>query len=229
MKKIKMFLIKLAFAALFFTTIAGLPFSLGRGENNGVSVSKQKEKKGIVTTFIQDAIQAANAQAETEEPALLLVHGKPYSYRITIPSLRILAGVVGMGLTPDGKMAVPDNYTEVGWYNRGAEPGTRGSSVMGAHVDNGGNIGGVFKNLKKLKVGQSIYITAGDGSIYEYKVTARKVYNYKTKFTDEVFAQKDTERLNLITCYGKWLPKENTYNQRLVVYTKLVKTTVASR
>lgn len=93
---------------------------------------------------------------------------------------------------------------------------------MGAHVDNGSNVKGVFKNLKKLKVGDDVYVTDDNGDALHFKITARKIYPYRTKITDEVFQRNDKVRLNLITCYGTFLPKENTYNQRLVIFAELV-------
>src|SRR4051812_35058669 len=123
MKKIKMWYVKLAFAALFFTAIAGLP-------TQGLQAATQKQ----------------------------------YQYTLSIPAIKVNAGVLGMGITSTGRMAVPNNYTEVGWYNLGAKPGEVGSTVMGAHVDNGGKINGVFKNLKYLKVGNTILVTDSKGT-----------------------------------------------------------------
>jgi LPXTG-site transpeptidase (sortase) family protein len=142
--------------------------------------------------------------------------------KLLIPSISINASIVAMGLTKDGKMDVPNNFTEIGWYKLGAKPGEKGSAVMGAHVDNGGNISGVFKNLKNVKVGDEIKVLNSDGNYLVYKVTDRKIYDYRTTDTQEIFAKNDTSRLNLITCYGTFLPKENTYNQRLVVFAELV-------
>jgi LPXTG-site transpeptidase (sortase) family protein len=141
--------------------------------------------------------------------------------KLIIPDLKINASVRAMGLD-EGRMAVPNNYTEVGWYKLGSKPGEQGSAVMGAHVDNGGKINGVFKNLKKLAVGDDIYVTDANNNALHFKVTARKIFPYQTKITDEVFMRNDKPRLNLITCYGTWLPKQNTYNQRLVVFAELV-------
>jgi sortase A len=232
MKKLKMWYIKLAFAALFFTLIfeTHQEFSVNPQNEQSKNIQSVAEIQASSTeadsiAVIPEApIQKASAQAQ-----LVSFKGKLYPYTISIPAIKVNAGVLGMGVTSDGRMAVPNNYTEVGWYNLGTQPGTIGSAVMGAHVDNGGKINGVFKNLKTLKVGSSIYITDGAGNKYRYVVVDRKVYNYQTAITDNVFLPNDTERLNLITCYGTWLPKQNTYNQRLVVFAKLDTTTLASR
>ncbi|MES2436887.1 MAG: class F sortase [Patescibacteria group bacterium] len=143
--------------------------------------------------------------------------------RLLIPALKVLSPIVGMGQTPEGRMAVPDNYTEVGWYNLGTRPGAIGSAVMGAHVDNGSTLHGVFKNLKKLKIGDDIYVLDQFNNALHYRVTEKTIYPYRSKDTEKVFSRNDARRLNLITCYGTWLPKENTYDRRLVIFAELVK------
>ncbi|MCC2630217.1 MAG: srtA [Candidatus Paceibacter sp.] len=235
-KKIKIWYIKLAFAALFFALLA--ESQVYSSQKHEAASEIETSKAPLVTSRLVEAIAVKNAEAASLEAELLkaqsqskfiLVKGKPYTYKLAIPKIKVSAGVLGMGLTPDGKMAVPDNYTEVGWYNLGTKPGAIGSAVLGAHVDNGGTIRGVFKDLKKLKVGDMIYVSDGNGTEYKYKVSARTIYSYRNPATEEIFSKNDKERLNLITCYGTWLPKENTYNQRLVVSAVLQKTSVASR
>lgn len=163
-----------------------------------------------VKTVTNRVMGVKKAEAHVVKPAKLI-----------IPAIKVAAPVKTMGL--DGKkMAVPDNFTEVGWYKYGTEPGEKGSAVMGAHVDDGGRTAGVFKNLKKLKVGDDIYAVDSDGKAAHFRVTAKKILPYRTKITDDVFLKKDKARLNLITCYGTFLPKENTYDRRLIIFTELV-------
>ncbi|MBA3550913.1 class F sortase [Patescibacteria group bacterium] len=166
-------------------------------------------------TILEEAITTASkVSARVEEPS------RPQ--RLIIPAIRVNAPVVAMGVTPEGRMAVPDNYTHIGWYGLGTRPGTIGSAVMGAHVDNGGRISGVFKKLQYLKKGNIIQSIDTHGATSTFKITSIKVYNYRTPVTNDVFLSNDKARLNLITCYGTWLPKENTYNKRLIVFAELV-------
>jgi LPXTG-site transpeptidase (sortase) family protein len=235
MKKFKMWYIKLAFAALFFTGIA---------EFMDLTVHEIVEKDNVNQTFIAGVSSIKEASAHVVHAAtttdLTLAPkskkstfqknqsvtpktftGNNYQYQLVIPKIKVHAGVLGMGLTKEGKMAVPDNYREVGWYSLGTRPGTVGSAVLGAHVDNGSTVNGVFKNLKNLEKEDFIYMYDREGNVLQYKITEIQVLDYKTKVTDYVFARNDTSRLNLITCHGTWLPKENTYNQRLVVFAEL--------
>jgi sortase A len=170
---------------------------------NSIDVVVPYEFDGILKTYVAEATVA-------------------YPRQIAIPKIKVNAPVLAMGITLDGKMAVPDDYRNVGWYKFGTRPGEVGSAVIGAHVDNGAAISGVFKKLKYLKIGDEITITNSDGEILKYKVNTTKVFNYKTLDTTEVFLKNDNERLNLITCHGTWLPQENTYNKRLVVFAERV-------
>ena len=142
--------------------------------------------------------------------------------RLSMPSIGISAPIIAMGLTNDGKMAVPDNFTEIGWYQLGTIPGNQGSAVLGAHVDNGGRISGVFKNLKDLKIGDVVTITDSNGQQLQFKVVDRKIYDYRHQDTAEIFGDTGKKRLNLITCHGTFMPSENTYDQRLIVFTELM-------
>lgn len=145
-----------------------------------------------------------------------------YYYQLSIPKIAVDAPVLGLGLEPDGKMDVPDNYKEVGWYSLGAAPGEIGNAVLGAHVDNGSSISGVFKNLKNLGVGDDIYTTDKAGEVLHFKITKIKTYDYRANDTSEVFGSNGRSQLVLITCHGTFLPSEGTYSQRLIVFAELV-------
>lgn len=160
---------------------------------------------------------------EQRETVLTLAQNAAmYPYTLEIPSLGVHAGVRAMGVEKDGRMAVPNNYIEVGWYSLGTQPGKEGSAVMGAHVDNGSSINGIFKNLHTLQSGDSVYVTNAAGERMHFKVTHRKVYDRNEQVTGEVWRSSDGAHLNLITCHGAWISSENTYEKRIVIFTELV-------
>jgi sortase (surface protein transpeptidase) len=174
------------------------------------------------------ADQLPGSSNEAASSTVIIPQAVSYSQpsEISIPKIKVNSPVKAMGLTSDNKMAVPDNFTQVGWYGSGGTiPGDIGNAVMGAHVDNGGidpTIKGVFKNLHTLVPGDDIYITDDNGAVLHFKVIARKIYPYNTTATSAVFGPSTERDLNLITCYGTWLPKADTYNERLVVFARLV-------
>ena len=142
--------------------------------------------------------------------------------RLQIPSLNIDTNVQHVGVNARGNMANPNNFTDVGWYKYGPPPGYRGSSVMAGHVDNGLKLRGVFKELDHIRIGDDIYVVTKGGIQKHFVVDMIASYPYKNAPAELIFAQKDTARLNLITCNGDWVPREKTYDERLVVYSKFV-------
>ncbi len=148
---------------------------------------------------------------------------------ISIPNAKLTTNIIEVGITREGNLDVPGNYTEVGWYKHGTRPGQIGSAVLDGHVDNGGNIPGPFKNLRNLKNGDDIFVTMSDGTIQRYSVKVSEVYNLD-KFPGEmVFNETGDKYLKIITCHGKFVSKLGTYNQRLIVTAVLVSSSVTSR
>lgn len=141
--------------------------------------------------------------------------------RLVIPSLNINAAVQQVGVGIRGNMAVPNNYTDVGWYRAGVSPGQIGSAVMDGHADNGFSQPAVFKRLGEIKMGDDIYVVAKDGSKIDFVVTGIELYPYKSAPTELIFSRRDKARLNLITCDGVWVAGEKTYDTRLVVFAEL--------
>lgn len=143
--------------------------------------------------------------------------------RLQIPVLGIDADVQHVGVNENGNMGVPSNYTDVAWYKYGTVPGQIGSAVIDGHVDNGLGLSGVFKHLGDLKPGDDVYIVTKEGAKLHFKVSSIATYPYKSVPAELLFSRKDGAWLNLITCGGKWVKSDKTYNQRIVVFTKLVR------
>jgi sortase A len=141
--------------------------------------------------------------------------------RLIVPALDIDADVQEVGINAQGNMGVPSNFTDVAWYKYGVVPGGPGSAVMAGHVDNGLGLSGVFKKLGELEAGDEVIIERQDGKMLTFVVTGKRSYPYDAVPTDIVFNPSGSIRLNLITCEGAWVKSEKTYDQRLVIFTKL--------
>lgn len=142
---------------------------------------------------------------------------------LTIPYLGIYnARIVELGLKGQNEMATPYNIYDVGWYTGTGSviPGQRGVSVLNAH---GGNLGyGIFRNLPKLPVGESIKIEMGDGRIFNYIVKESVTKEFgedANRYMSTAFTPLDStgNTLTLITCTGDWWQNSQTYSQRLFV------------
>ena len=141
--------------------------------------------------------------------------------RLQIPALNIDANVQHVGENAKGAMMAPSNFTDVAWYKYGTVPGHVGSAVIDGHVDNGLALAGVFKHLGDIKKGDDVYIVDENGQKLHFIVVDIETYPYDSPPADIIFGQTDAARLNLITCAGTWVRGQRTYNERLVIYTKL--------
>lgn len=191
-------LIVLVSATLFVVTLIRAEFYSARDE---ISVPED-------TTLPQEQF-VASAQAITPD-------------RLIIPAITVDAHVQQVGISKHNTMAVPTNYTDVGWYRYGSKPGDRGKAVFDGHLDNGFGRDAVFKHLKDLKIGDDIYVKDLHGIQVHYKVTGFQNYNQNATSTAAIFSKTGPAEIEIITCEGIWNPATKMYSQRLIVTGKLV-------
>lgn len=162
----------------------------------------------------------------THLPAVAVIHKNvtpsEYPVRLIIPSLSVDANIQNVGISAKGTMAVPNNFTDVGWYKYGTVPGMEGSAVMAGHVDNALALPGVFKHLNEIKIGDDVIVRTKNGTEMHFTVDDVVSYPVADAPADKIFNNSNGTHLNLVTCEGDWLQKEHQYSRRLVVYTHLV-------
>ncbi len=157
---------------------------------------------------------------ETAEAKSVLPEDQPV--RLRIPALGIDAFVQHVGMNAKGNMAAPSNFFDAGWYQYGTVPGFTGSAVIAGHVDNALGLPGVFTDLDTMRIGDDMYVETQGGGELRFKVVEIQTYPYTHVPLKILFSRRDAPRLNLITCSGRWLPHERSYDERLVVYAELV-------
>lgn len=140
--------------------------------------------------------------------------------RLQIPAIALDAEVESVGLTSKGAMDTPQNRYNVAWYNKGPRPGELGSAVIDGHLDGENQTTAVFKDLNKVKVGDTITIVDKDNKTLTFTVRRTKLFQ-ATDPTTEVFGSTNGIYLNLITCAGTWNTERQDYEERLVVFTEL--------
>lgn len=145
--------------------------------------------------------------------------------KMFVPKIGINARTQKVGITAGGNMAVPDSYTDVGWFRLGAEPGAPGSAVVAGHLDTGSGKPAVFYRLGELEIGDEIFVKNQEGETLKFVVTGSRLVDYDNppaEVIEELFGKPKDENsyLNLITCDGDWIPEEKTYNTRLIVFSK---------
>ena len=140
--------------------------------------------------------------------------------RIQIPSVKIDAQVVPVGVLKNGAMDVPRDDKQVGWLSVGFRPGEPGSAVMAGHVDNLRGVA-VFYPLHHLKIFDEVIVSAADGTQMTFIVKEKRSYRTEQAPIRYIFGKSTVPRLNLITCTGYFDPRLRTHIDRLVVYTEL--------
>jgi LPXTG-site transpeptidase (sortase) family protein len=174
---------------------------------------------GQVQTHAAVAAPAVHASAPTTQPA---THGPLTTpVAITSPKIGLNVPVVPVGLTPGHAVDVPNTLKLSGWYTGSPLPGARGSSLIDGHVGNSIGTPGVFANLHKLSIGDSIYVKDKNGNTEHFIVRDMKVYVLADVPMGYILANTNEKRLNIITCAGNWVPSQQTFDHRLVVYTEL--------
>jgi sortase (surface protein transpeptidase) len=135
---------------------------------------------------------------------------------ITIPSIGVKAGIVGVGLQADGAMQVPDPY-QVGWYKRGPRPGAPGPAVLIGHVDDRTGPA-VFYRLRELHPGDEILIRQRHGPTTRFTVQRLEHVPKTALPTKRIWTATPKPLLRLITCTGLIDHATGHYRDNLIVY-----------
>jgi LPXTG-site transpeptidase (sortase) family protein len=131
------------------------------------------------------------------------------------------ARVFSAGVNSDNVLKSPDNISDATWYDKSATPGSGGAVLIDAH--NGGiTRNGIFANLNTLTQGDLIVIERGDGKTYTYAVVENQSMPLEevNKTGMKMMLQtvkKGIEGLNLITCDGKWVPRYQQFDRRIML------------
>jgi sortase (surface protein transpeptidase) len=140
--------------------------------------------------------------------------------RLRIPALGLLTAIEPVGLHA-GAMDVPTNVWHVGWFHLGPRPGDVGNAVIDGHLDSTTGPA-IFLDLHNLHVGDRIYVTDRAGIERGFVVTELHSYSLSDAPLARIFGPTTGRHLNLITCSGTWQARAHLYDQRLVVYTRLL-------
>ena len=158
-------------------------------------------------------------------PENAIVGGVDLPVRLIIPKISVNAAVQSVGITANGEMGIPSNFTDVAWYNLGPKPGERGSAAMSGHLDTASatDVDAVFIHLNELKAGDEIDVVDKSGHTIKFRVTQMQIYDTTKAPLGKIFDQSvSTADLNLITCDGIWNQSTKDYSKRLVVYSKRI-------
>ena len=141
--------------------------------------------------------------------------------RVRIPSIRVDAPLMGLGLTPQGSLDVPPAARKnlAGWYEAGTTPGETGTAIVAGHVDNAEGPS-VFYRLGAMQKGGAIEIERRDGTVAVFSVDAVEVYETRDFPDEKVYGASRRPELRVITCGGGYSAATG-YQGNVVVFAHL--------
>ncbi|MEW2292962.1 class F sortase [Streptomyces sp. NPDC006743] len=172
------------------------------------------------TTVATRAAGTPQATPSTEPDDGALPRSAPT--RISIPAISVDAPFTKLSLDSTGHLTPPpaDDTNLVGWFQGGASPGERGTSVVVGHVDTTTGPA-VFVGLDALKAGEHVEITREDGIVARFQIDAVDTFSKADFPDDEVYADTPTPELRLITCGGTFNRTSKDYESNVVVFAHL--------
>lgn len=135
--------------------------------------------------------------------------------RLSIPGIGVNAGIIPVGVTRAGHLAIGGSVRDVYRWRYGVLPGQAGSAVLAGHTWSKGP--GVFDNLGTLKVGNRVVVGKN-----RFQVTrVRRVSGMSPQAVSQLFSDRGKARLVLITC-GDRNNLTGVYRTRIIVNAKLL-------
>jgi sortase (surface protein transpeptidase) len=150
------------------------------------------------------------------DPAPRVAPGPP---RIEIPSIKVRAHAIALGKTPDNRLEVPTNWSEVGWWSGGPVPGDRGPAVVVGHVDSKAGPA-VFYRLRELRSGAIVKFVRPDRTTARFVVERSASYSKSSFPTAAVYGPTRDRELRLVTCGGSFDWSTGHYRDNLVVFAR---------
>ena len=145
-----------------------------------------------------------------------LTESKPVG--IEIPSIGVKAtSIMNLGLNEDRSLQVPKDAKTIGWYDRGAYPGTEGPAVFASHINYGGVDGG-FADLADVKSGDQVVVPRADATTAVFVVDRIETVSKKAFPTARVYGPTFRPEIRLITCGGDFDSSVRSYEDNVVVY-----------
>ena len=169
----------------------------------------------VVVLAMTAVLVAAPAGAGPAASTVVVPEREAALGRLSIPAIGVDAGIIPVGVTRAGHLAIGRSVRDVYRWRHGVLPGQRGSAVLAGHTWSKGP--GVFDRLGSLRPGNVVVVGKN-----RFEVTrVRKVTGMSRKAVAGLFSDRGKPRLVLITC-GDRNDLTGVYRTRIIVNAKLV-------
>jgi sortase family protein len=203
----------------------------------GCGATEREKASGPLPPVIPTAL--AVPAALTDEALDLRAGPGAVPLELQLPSLDVVASVVGVGITPKNVMDAPMGpagdpvWQQAFWYRGSAVPGALSTALIAGHVGGPGGSSAVFADLDRLRPGDPIVVHDTRSAVdVRFSVTESKTYSLDEAAEPAVLTQiygagpvagtwpqpsaDGLAHLTLITCTGTF--RNGTHDHRLVVY-----------
>ena len=135
--------------------------------------------------------------------------------RLAIPAIGVDAGIIPVGVTRAGHLAIGRSVRDVYRWRSGVLPGQQGSAVLAGHTWSKGP--GVFDDLGRLRPGNLVVVGRN-----RFEVTrVRRVTGMTRAGVTALFSDRGKPRLVLLTC-GDRNDLTGVYRTRIIVNARLL-------
>jgi LPXTG-site transpeptidase (sortase) family protein len=170
--------------------------------------------EGNISGSVSLYVNSATVQNQSEQTPVSQDQNSLKPNHFKISSLNIDAPAITVGLTNDNAVDVPQQLTDVAWFNGSALPGKPGVTFLVGHYAAG--YGGVFDNLTKIKDGDIIEMTDANNNVFKYKVTEKTKQKVADINMDNLLNSSPGEnKLVIMTCAGSYIAQN--YTDRFIV------------
>ncbi|HEY2223038.1 sortase domain-bontaining protein [Actinomycetospora sp.] len=137
---------------------------------------------------------------------------------IEIPAIALTRNsIMSLGYNEDLSLQVPPDAATVGWFSRGAAPGTTGPAVFASHINYGGKKGG-FADIAQLAAGDQVLVHRADGTSVVFVIDRVDRASKKSFPTAAVYGPTTGPEIRLITCGGTFDPSTRNYEDNVIVF-----------
>lgn len=140
--------------------------------------------------------------------------------RVRVPAIGVDAAMMPLELRDDGRIEVPTEFDQAGWWVDGPEPGETGPAVILGHVDSRDGPA-VFFDLSRLEAGDLIHVDRRDGTTVTYVVQRTEQHPKNAFPTEAVYGPTPDPVLRLVTCGGTFDRERRSYYDNIVVFAEL--------
>lgn len=160
----------------------------------------------------------ATVAAPADAPTVALPLASSAPTGIEVPAIGVTRdSIMKLGFNEDRSLQVPPDAATVGWFSRGAAPGTVGPAVFASHINYAGKKGG-FADIGQLTAGDEVVVHRTDGTSVVFTVDRVERASKKAFPTAAVYGPTTRPEIRLITCGGTFDASTRNYEDNVIVF-----------